>query len=118
MHKTILFCTLLTRNNFTLLAEIWFCIFDPLELSRSMAAILEMPQYVAYLKNVAYAFFLHTLPNLILLTDGAHYCHAKSIYRLILIGNINLPAAHSSGGATRISIFNSHAALSISHLLS
>ena len=26
------------------------------ELSRSMAAILEMPQYVAYQKNVAYAF--------------------------------------------------------------
>ena len=24
------------------------------ELSRSMAAILEMPQYVAYLKNIAY----------------------------------------------------------------
>ena len=27
-----------------------------LELSRSMAAILEMPQYVAYQKNVVYAF--------------------------------------------------------------
>ena len=27
------------------------------ELSRSMAAILEMPQYVAYQKNVAYALF-------------------------------------------------------------
>ena len=26
------------------------------ELSRSMAAILEMPQYVAYRKNVVYAF--------------------------------------------------------------
>ena len=26
------------------------------ELSRSMAAILEMPQYVAYQKNVVYAF--------------------------------------------------------------
>ena len=26
------------------------------ELSRSMAAILEMPQYVAYHKNVVYAF--------------------------------------------------------------
>ena len=26
------------------------------ELSRSMAAILEMPQYVAYQKNVAFAF--------------------------------------------------------------
>ena len=26
------------------------------ELSRSMAAILEMPQYVAYQKNVIYAF--------------------------------------------------------------
>ena len=26
------------------------------ELSRSMAAILEMPQYVAYQKNAAYAF--------------------------------------------------------------
>ena len=26
------------------------------ELSRSVAAILEMPQYVAYQKNVAYAF--------------------------------------------------------------
>ena len=27
------------------------------ELSRSMAAILEMPQYVAYQKNVVYAFY-------------------------------------------------------------
>ena len=27
-----------------------------MELSRSMAAILEMPQYVAYQKNVVYAF--------------------------------------------------------------
>ena len=27
------------------------------ELSRSMAAILEMPQYVAYQKNVAFALF-------------------------------------------------------------
>ena len=26
------------------------------EISRSMAAILEMPQYVAYQKNVVYAF--------------------------------------------------------------
>ena len=37
-----------------------------LELSRSMAAILEMPQYVAYQKNVAFALFVlstksHTL---------------------------------------------------------
>ena len=31
--------------------------FSPhVELSRSMAAILEMPQYVAYQKNVVYAF--------------------------------------------------------------
>ena len=28
------------------------------ELSRSMAAILEMPQYVAYQKNVAFALFI------------------------------------------------------------
>ena len=27
------------------------------ELSRSMAAILEMPQYVAYQKNVAFALY-------------------------------------------------------------
>ena len=27
-----------------------------MELSRSMAAILEMPQYVAYQKNVVYTF--------------------------------------------------------------
>ena len=31
---------------------LWWCV----ELSRSMAAILEMPQYVAYQKNVIYAF--------------------------------------------------------------
>ena len=41
------------------------------ELSRSMAAILEMPQYVAYQKNVAYA--LLTLSNLTLLTDIATF---------------------------------------------
>ena len=40
------------------------------ELSRSMAAILEMPQYVAYQKNVAFDLF-HSLPNFTLLTDTA-----------------------------------------------
>ena len=33
-----------------------FSIIDPVELLRSMTAILEMPQYVAYQKNFAYAF--------------------------------------------------------------
>ena len=33
-----------------------FQFFTHVELSRSMAAILEMPQYVIYQKNVAYAF--------------------------------------------------------------
>ena len=33
-----------------------FQILTHVELSRSMAVILEMPQYVAYQKNVVYAF--------------------------------------------------------------
>ena len=33
-----------------------FQFLTQVEFSRSMAAILEMPQYVAYQKNVAYAF--------------------------------------------------------------
>ena len=33
-----------------------FPFLTPVELSRSMAVILEMPQYVAYQKNVVYAF--------------------------------------------------------------
>ena len=33
-----------------------FQFLTDVELSRSMAAILEMPQYVAYQKNVVYAF--------------------------------------------------------------
>ena len=32
-----------------------------MELSRSMTAILEMPQYVAYQENVAYALIACTL---------------------------------------------------------
>ena len=33
-----------------------FQVLTHVELSRSMAVILEMPQYVAYQKNVVYAF--------------------------------------------------------------
>ena len=40
------------------------------ELSRSMAAILEIPQYVAYQKIVAFALFTLST-NLYLLTDTA-----------------------------------------------
>ena len=40
------------------------------ELARSMAAILEMPQYVAYQKNVAYALFTLSTKSHIL-TDTA-----------------------------------------------
>ena len=35
-----------------------FQVFTHVELWRSMAAILEMPQYVAYQKTVAYAFII------------------------------------------------------------
>ena len=59
MHKTIHFWNPYDKtNNFTLLSEKseHVSIFDPCrELSRSTAAILKMPQYVAYQKNVAYA---------------------------------------------------------------
>ena len=41
-----------------------------MELLKSMAAILEMAQYVAYHKNVDYALFT-PLPNLTLLADTA-----------------------------------------------
>ena len=34
-----------------------FQFFTHVELSRSIAAILQIPQYVAYQKNVAYALF-------------------------------------------------------------
>ena len=44
------------------------------EFSSSMVAILEMLQYVAYQKNVAYALFT-PLPNLTLLSDTAQQCH-------------------------------------------
>ena len=44
------------------------------EISRSMAAILEMSQYVAYQKNVL-MLCLHTLLNLTLLTATAQLCH-------------------------------------------
>ena len=37
-----------------------FQFLSHVELSRSMAAILEMPQYVAYQKNVVYAFIKGT----------------------------------------------------------
>ena len=47
------------------------------ELSRSMAAILEMPQYVAYQKNVVYAFIKlsaksHSF-NILCTMDGLSY---------------------------------------------
>ena len=48
-----------------------------MELSRSMAAILEMPQYVAYQKNVVYAFIKlsaksHSF-NILCTMDGLSY---------------------------------------------
>ena len=42
------------------------------ELSRSMAAILEMPQYVAYQKNVAFAF-MKSVQSLTVLTFCAQW---------------------------------------------
>ena len=42
------------------------------ELSRSMAAILEVPQYVAYRKNVVYAF-LNSVQSLTVLTFCAQW---------------------------------------------
>ena len=57
--KLYIFWILMTRQT------IWHCFqrnrsmfqfLTHVELSRSMAAILEMPQYVAYQKNVVYAF--------------------------------------------------------------
>ena len=38
------------------------------ELSRSIAAILEMPQNVAYKKEMLLTVCLHSVPNLTLLT--------------------------------------------------
>ena len=44
------------------------------ELSRSMEAILEMPQYVAYQKNVVYAFInLNSVQSLTVLTFCAQW---------------------------------------------
>ena len=45
-------------NNLTLFSENWsvFQFLTYVELSRSMAAILEMPQYVAYQKTVAHIY--------------------------------------------------------------
>ena len=56
MHETIHFWNPYDKtNNLTLFSEKLEQFLTHVELSRSMAAILEMPQYVAYQKNVAYA---------------------------------------------------------------
>ena len=47
-----------------------FQFLNHVELSRSMAAILEMPHFVAYQKKFL-MLRLHSLPNLTLLTDTA-----------------------------------------------
>ena len=66
-----------------------------MELSRSMAAILEMPQYVAYQKNVVYAFIKlsaksHSF-NILCTMDGLScptmYNHSQRHRRLIRIAN-------------------------------
>ena len=58
------------------------------ELSRSMAAILEMPQYVAYQKNVAFAFMKlsaksHSF-NILCTMDGLS-CPTMSLRRINLV---------------------------------
>ena len=59
------------------------------ELSSSVAAILEMPQYVAYQKNIA-LLCLHSLPNLTLLTElhnnAIFMALAALVYRKVKIG--------------------------------
>ena len=69
-----------------------FQFLSHVELSRSMAAILEMPQYVAYQKNVVYAFIKlsaksHSF-NIMRTMDGLscptkiiqQHCIATSVY--------------------------------------
>ena len=56
------------------------------ELSRSMAAILEMPQYVAYQKNVVYAFIklsakAHSF-NILCTMDGLSCPNTKLVDRM------------------------------------
>ena len=54
------------------------------EVSSSMAAILEMPQYVAYQKNVAYAFMflLNSVQNLTVLTFCVLWVCLAALYQL------------------------------------
>ena len=59
------------------------------ELSRSMAAILEMPQYMAYQKNVVYAFIKRSAKshsfNILRTMDGLS-CPTKSTLYLNSVG--------------------------------
>ena len=67
-----------------------------MELSRSMAAILEMPQYVAYQKNVVYAFIKlsaksHSF-NILCTMDGLSCPTISTQNELMIDNNVDLCA--------------------------
>ena len=76
IHKTIHFWNPYDKTNTLMLfsqKSDHVLIFDHVEISRAMAAILEI-QYVAYPKNVAYALFTLSAKSQTL-TNTAQSCH-------------------------------------------
>ena len=74
------------------------------ELSRSMAAILEMPQYVAYQKNVVNAFIKlsaksHSF-NILCTMDGLSCPTTLRFYLIDFQLNADFPSQFCGGGVT------------------